>query len=218
MNTHSIAWKKYQELAQTRPETFRQVKHLMIETDEQKVIQYEKEHSVTIGVLYESAYHILVVDLVYDSSGRYFTYERLLPAIESGACVMLPIYQGRIILMKQYRHALREFQYAIPRGFAEPHLSAEQNCQKEMHEELGASLRSILPLGVVAADSGIQGSKANVYACYLSAFEPQLYHEGIQETIALTPNQLEEWIQSGRITDAYTLSAYMLYRAHSKTN
>lgn len=216
MKSHSCAWERYLCLAEKFPNKFIQYEDLFIELDEQKVIQYEEKYQVTIGVIYESPYNTLVVDLVHNQDGHYFTYERLLPTVEKGACVMLPIYNGRIIIMKQYRHTLRDYQYAIPRGFAEQGLTAEQNCQKEMMEELGGSIHSLLPLGVVVADSGISGNSVQVFACHLDSYHPQIHHEGIEEILELSQEEFQEWIRTGRITDSYTLSAYTLYLSYLK--
>ena len=72
-----------------------------------------------IGVVYESDYNILVVDLVYQIPGNYFTYERIIPKNHSGGVVILAFHNQNIIFLKQFRHATRDFEYSLIRGFSE---------------------------------------------------------------------------------------------------
>lgn len=59
----------------------------------------------------------MVVDICIGKNG-YYTYERIIPKIQGIAVAVLAEWSGRFFLLKQYRHALRDWQYAIPRGFA----------------------------------------------------------------------------------------------------
>lgn len=117
-----------------------------------------------IGVIYESSYNMLLVDLVYEREGQYFAYERIVPTAIDSAVVVLPIYMENIIIMKKYRHAIRECQYAIPRGFAEDNITVEDNVKKELWEEIGAKTGKITYLGEIVADSGLSGGHVEAYA------------------------------------------------------
>ena len=50
-------------------------------------------------------------------------------------CVCVPVFEGRFVLLRQYRHAIREFQYGFPRGFGEAGVSVEENVREEIQEE-----------------------------------------------------------------------------------
>lgn len=164
-----------------------------------------------MGVLYSSPYHYLLVDLIQQKDGTYYTYERVLPAIEAGAVVVLTNYDEKLVLLKQFRHAIRESQFCFPRGFGEPGLSAEKNIKKELQEELGASIRQYAYLGDVAVDSGLVGNLVSVFVCEIETFEKRCFHEGIEDIIMLTVDEMKNWIAEGKITDGFTLSAYSLY-------
>ena len=73
----------------------------------------------------------VVVDVVRAKNGSLFAYERLMNRVMRGAVVIVPYYNGKYILLRQYRHALREYQYGFPRGFGEEGMSAKENAGKE---------------------------------------------------------------------------------------
>lgn len=202
-------WIKYKKIMTEHPQHFLHSNELKIITDEKIVTDFENNTGKIIGVNYESEYHIMVVDLVYDGE-KYFPYERLLPAVDTGAVVIVPIYNGNFVLLEQFRHALRDYQYAFPRGFASKGLSAEENCRKELKEELGGEIKEIVPLGTVVSDSGLSGDKVNVYLCHIDSYEEHHGHEGICQTIELTASQFQDYVAEGKINDGYTLSAYAM--------
>ena len=69
--------KRYQELLKERPELFSQSDELKIITDEEVINGFEKDNNIQLGVLYESKFNMLIVDLVEDGKGVRFPYERL---------------------------------------------------------------------------------------------------------------------------------------------
>ncbi len=210
-------WLRYQKLMQERPECFSNNGQLNILTDESVIEAFEHQNDKTIGVVYESPFNLMVVDLVESPDGKRFAYERLLPTISTGAVVCVTVCDGKFVLLNQYRHALRRKQYAFPRGFAEPGVSPDNNVLKELKEELGAKVKSLKHIGIVIADSGIYGSEISVYFCEVENVELKYHYEGIESFHMMTENELMEWICNGKIDDGITLSAFSLYKAQSTT-
>ena len=66
-------WEKYIKLMKERPELFCSSKMIEIVTDEKVVRDYEQETGKKIGVLYDSPYNILVVDLICSEKGTNYT-------------------------------------------------------------------------------------------------------------------------------------------------
>lgn len=205
-------WTRYLRLMEERPEEFISGPVLPIETDPQEIARFTARTGRTIGVVYESPYRLMVVDLVRGPEGL-FAYERLLPAVRDAAVVAVPVWEGKFVLLKQFRHALRGVQAAFPRGFGEKGLSAEENTRKEVWEELHAQVLEQRPLGRITADSGLAGGEAHVILCRITRPEPPLQYEGIQGMICLSRDELEREISCGHINDGFTLSAYALYLA-----
>ena len=128
------SWQEYVALMTERPELFREEGWLTIEKDPEVIRRYEQKSGKRIGVVYKSEYHMMVVDLIKGENGTHFCYERLLPMVEKGAIVSVPVFDGKFVLLRQYRHAIREFQYGFPRGFGEAGVSVEENVRKEIRK------------------------------------------------------------------------------------
>lgn len=203
-------WSRYLRLMEERPRFFASSSLLPIETDPKKIADFTARTGQTIGVVYESRYQIMVVDLVRGAEGL-FAYERVLPAAQGDAVVAVPIWDGEFVLLEQFRHTLRRCQIAFPRGFGESELSAEENVRKEIQEELQSEVLAQHPLGRIAPDSGLTAGEACAILCSITEPKPIPHYEAIQRVICLTPMELERQIASGQISDGFTLSAYTLY-------
>lgn len=206
----SREWSDYKQLMEERSELFSQSHELSIVTDIERICEFEAESGRTIGVIYKSPYSMLVVDCVHSKNGKLFCYERIVPASTGIAVVGIPVYEGKFVLLKQFRHSMRDFQYAFPRGYGEEGFSADENVKKELSEELGAEVLNCTYIGNVISDSGRSGEKVSIFLCDIT--EPKLLqgYEGIDSLVMLSPEQLRQWISDGRINDGYTLSAYAL--------
>jgi ADP-ribose pyrophosphatase len=215
MSNLGTPWVQYQSLMRDRPEAFSDTGSLHIVTDPEIVRTFQQKSGRTIGVVYSSPYHLMVVDLVYIQQGEYFAYERILPTDPKGAVVVIPQYRGDFLLLKQYRHALRDYQYAFPRGFGEKGIAAEDNVRKEMEEELSAQVTDVAFLGICVADSGLCGDKVSIFSCVVDHFSVNQGHEGISDITVLSDDEMKQWIKSGKLNDGFTLSAYSLLNAYN---
>ena len=167
-----------------------------------------------IGVVYESDYNILVVDLVYQIPGNYFTYERIIPKNHSGGVVILAFHNQNIIFLKQFRHATRDFEYSLIRGFSEKDKSDLEVVTQELKEEIGATIIGFPKLlGKVTIDSGLCGKKVAIYACHIDSYNPTTSdYEGIVSVYEKSPIEFEKMISNNTITDNFTIEAYCLWK------
>lgn len=207
------AWEEYIALMQSRPELFQQSKELEILLDPRIVRSWEAEHDQTIGVVYKSKFNMLIVDLVSTGAGEPFAYERLVQSSVGKGVVSIPVYKGRFILLRQYRHAMRCHQYSFPRGYGEDGLAGLENTKKELVEELHADLGRVEYVGTVVANSGVSGDRVEVFLCEVTAYDTAVGHEEITNSIELAPDELRQWIADQRIDDGFTLSAWALLSA-----
>ena len=212
------AIERYERLICERPEEFRQSDKGLIHivTDMDVLQKWQEENpDRPIGVVYESRFHLMVVDLVDGGGGKYYTYERILEQ-NAGAAVVLPITpKGEIVLIKQFRHAMREEQWGLPRGFGHKGQSAKSNARLEAGEEIGADDAEPTLLGTVVANSGLSGVRVSVYLFRVNDWRASYGHEGITEAGAFTPEELAQAIRDGVINDGFTLSALSLYQAEN---
>ncbi len=211
------SWEKYLAVVEsdspTGPPDSEGPAALRIVTDRAAVLRYEASaEGRPIGIAYSSPYNQLLVDLVEDGQGRRFAYERVVPAAKN-AVVIVPRFEGDFVLLRQFRHALRDYQLCFPRGYGEPGISARDNAEKELFEEL--KVRPLGPmrhLGSVVADSGLSGGRVEVFACDVPAPNPDVGYEEIDSCIIVSPAGLDELIADGQIDDGFTLSALALLR------
>lgn len=196
-------------LMKEKPEWFiNNDESLIIIKDKQVIEKYMNEHHMKIGVIYQSSYHTFIVDLVKDKSNRYFTYERMMK--EDNGVVVIPRYHNRFVLLKQYRHALRDYQIAFPRGFGEKNLSAKENAIKELKEELNANVNEIEELGSFVVDSGMCGNSVKVFLAHIDNYQLKKDYEEIQEVVLLTNLEMRHYIQIGKIDDCMTIASFQL--------
>lgn len=224
MNQNDInekAWESYCALMQERPELFSQNNSCEIITDHKTVKMFERRTGRTIGVVYQSDFNTLAVDLVRihkdsvttDSLENCIAYERIIPT-ETGGVISVPLYQGKFVLLKQYRHAIRRIQYSFPRGYGEKGIPAEQNLNEELNEEIGAEkITNVCHLGEIAPDSGLTAGINDVFLCEVDQIHEKNGYEGINGLVLLKPEELDDWIAAGKINDGFTLGAYQLYQA-----
>lgn len=67
-------------------------------------------------------------------------------------------------MLKQYRHAIRDYQICFLRGFGEKDVTASENVVKELSEEIGATgVSHIRKLGELIPDSGISSNIVSVF-------------------------------------------------------
>lgn len=180
-------------------------------TDTQKKLsRMEEIFGYQFGNVYQSRFNTVMVDPIQSDSIEkpYFPYERVMPSSEKDGVVMVPKCGKKYILIRQYRHAIRNEQYSFPRGYAEDGDSPEQNALRELKEELGVTqISDVHFLNRVAPDSGLTSCRAYVYCVEFDKYNVNLGHEGILDIVELTESEVNEWIQSGKIDDGFTLSA-----------
>lgn len=199
---------EYFKLMEERPHLFTDSPVYPIIKDKNRLEQYIQETKTPLGVVYKSDYNLLLVDLIENEDGSCFTYERIVPASNKKGTVIVPLYQGKYILLKQYRHPLRKTQICFPRGYGSPNLESEQNAKQELLEEIGASVKAIKCLGTLCADSGLIANYVDIYLCEIESFDKTIHTEGIQEIFLCTHEELKSMIQNNEIDDGFTLCAF----------
>lgn len=206
-------WRGYCKLMEERPKSFRGGGYPKIVTDVSVVDRFVRENHVKIGLIYQSPYNTFLVDLVEEKDGFLHTYDRLLGTVGEGAVVTVPIFEHQFVLIRQFRHSVQDFVWAFPRGFGEKDISPEENVAKELSEEIGArQVSKVQKIGTIAPDTGILGVYVDAYVCEVSNVELRKDHEGIEEVMLVSEEQLQMMIQEQKLVDGYTLAGYAMYQ------
>ena len=74
---------KYLELSRTCTELFAQSEELPLVLDPKELYAFAQKSGRRIGIVYESHYHLMVVDVMRAKNGSLFAYERLMNRVTS---------------------------------------------------------------------------------------------------------------------------------------
>ncbi|WP_155370541.1 NUDIX hydrolase [Catellatospora vulcania] len=126
---------------------------------------------------------------------------------------MLPVLpDGRILLVRHFRHATRRWHWETPRGFAEPGADGAATAAREIEEEVGVPADEVIFLGALDVDTGAEVGGDEIYLARLARVPEEhpagAAEEGIDEFRAVTADEFTQMIRDGRLGDAFTLAAY----------
>ncbi len=218
----SLSLKKYREEKKKNASLFSDIDDYPIYDIDQKgalkqLTMIHESSGIDFGVVYSSNYNTMMVDPIIRQN-KIFPYERIHVTNNRSGVVIIPIINDRLVLLKQSRHATRSEEYSFPRGFTENYGSYSDNAERELVEEIGATLyKKPVPLGSVLPDSGLTANRAIVFYAEISSYTySQKNNEGIKQILTLSKGEFEEQIAKGTISDGFTLSAYALLCAKNK--
>ncbi|MBU2664230.1 NUDIX hydrolase [Actinoplanes bogorensis] len=170
-----------------------------------------------MGVVYEDRFFIALRDTVRFRDGAVRPYFRLIGAVDSpGAAVLPMLSDGRLVLVRRFRHEARDWRWEVPRGFPEPGETGPVTAARELGEELGVNDPHLERLGVYGEDE-----------IYLARFDADrlperltdgAVEEGVDEVRVVTADELAGLIVEGRITDEFLLAAYAMLQARRSRN
>ena len=129
-----------------------------------------------------------------------------------GAAAMVPMLnQSEVVLIKQYRHAIREFIWEIPAGTIDPEESAIHCAKRELIEEIGYSANDWHQLGTITPLPGYSDERIHIFL----ASELQPANQNLDDDELLNVHSMElskalEMIFSGEIQDGKTISGLFL--------
>lgn len=166
-----------------------------------------------VGIAYEDQYLTLLRDAVRFPDGSPGTYIRTVaPPGGASGVIVLPVYEGNVLLLRHFRHGTRSWLLEFPRGFGEPEVSSGENARRELGEEIAGVVKRLVPLGPVHIDGG-SGQVDELFYAELDGYGAHDQMEGIAEVMAVPMAELDRMIADAEITDGYTLAAYARAKA-----
>ena len=129
-----------------------------------------------------------------------------------GAAAMVPLLDdGRVVLIKQYRHAVGEFVWEIPAGTLEPEEAPMACARRELVEETGYEAANLEKLTEILPAPGYTDEHIHIFlATGLQAVDQRLEDD---EVLELQPTVLETalaMVAKGEIRDAKTIAGLFL--------
>lgn len=152
-------------------------------------------------------------DILETNDGREAIYDTV---VHIGAVSMVPVdADGKILLVRQYRHSTGKQLLELPAGTLEPGEAAEVTAQRELREEIGMGAGSLTLLAEFYLAPGYSTERMWIYLA--QELQPDALPPDQDEDLEVVRLSLEEClaaIGSGEIEDAKTmLGLYMAQRA-----
>jgi ADP-ribose pyrophosphatase len=131
------------------------------------------------------------------------------------ATVVAPrLVDGRFVLIRQERPAVRLLTWEFPAGQVDPGgESVQETARRELGEEAGlVCLGELMALGHFYSSVGFTTEVCELFLatdCESAAHSfDKDHHEAISEVMPVEPGELKRMIADGEISDANTLAAY----------
>ena len=127
------------------------------------------------------------------------------------AVVILPVPEpGHIILIRQYRHAVRQWLWETPAGSVDPGESAEAAATRECHEEIGQVPETVVRLGSLYPTPGYCDEEMiffRVSGLTVSTEPAAVDEDESIEARTFTLREARDMVKRGEIVDMKTVVA-----------
>ena len=124
---------------------------------------------------------------------------------------IIPLTRNKeVILIRQYRHGIREITLEIPGGIIENGDSPEDSARRELLEETGYRDYEMIPLGSVHTNPAFLNNRCYTFlALGVTRVGPQDQDENEDIEVVVSPlGKIPELIRNGEITHSLILAAF----------
>lgn len=164
----------------------------------------QEEKLLSTKRIYSGKVLKLDLDTVALPNGRTIELEILR---HPGASAVVPLKEdGKVVLIRQLRHAASGFIYEIPAGKLDPHEDPKDCAARELEEEVGYRAGSLELLTSILTAPGFTDEVIHIYqGTKLETGKQQLDQDEILEIVEWTLEEAIAKIQDGTIRDAKTI-------------
>jgi ADP-ribose pyrophosphatase len=129
-----------------------------------------------------------------------------------GASAIIPMSgNDNVILIKQYRHALRDFIWEIPAGTLDPDETPLECAKRELIEETGFSANTWQKLGEITPVPGYSNERIHMFlAADLVPAEQDLDKDEMLDVHEVSLGKAVEMIHEGAIQDSKTIAGLFM--------
>ena len=133
--------------------------------------------------------------------------------VHPGSSVVLPVFpDGRILLIRQYRHAAGEYLWELVAGHKEPDETFAEGAERELEEESGYTAKRVRKLLEIFPSPGLLGERMEIYLA--TGLTKGTARPEDDEKITVRIMKLREalnWIRTGKIRDAKSVAGILFY-------
>ena len=132
-----------------------------------------------------------------------------------GSVVVLPVFpDGRILMIRQYRHSVRQYLWELVAGSKDPGESFATGARRELLEETGYTARRMRKLLDLFPTPGFVSENMVIFLAEglkVGKAQPEADEKIVTRIFSL--REIESWIRAGKIRDAKSVAG-ILYYAH----
>ena len=135
--------------------------------------------------------------------------------IHNGGAVVVPVKKdGKILLVKQFRHPFQKYLFELPAGKLDKNEDPYICATRELKEETGYSSELLTKLGSIYTSPGFCTEELYIYLAEGLVEGEHQREEGElgMEIHEFTIEELDEMISSGQIKDAKTICGINYYK------
>lgn len=168
-----------------------------------------------VGMAFRDQYILILRDAVRYVDGTLGTYIRMVSSFPGGVgVVILPVWQGKVLLINHFRHATRRWHLEIPRGFG-PGPDPQRDAEREPQEEVGAEGVTLTGLGNTYPDTGTTDSQVALFYAEVDSYGKPELNEGITDIRPTPLAEFELMIANANLEDGCLLAAYAQAKARN---
>jgi ADP-ribose pyrophosphatase len=215
---------RYHALRLARPDYFHDPADspIMILNDDRDIVSAQTEEAarrrpndqlapdLRVGVLAADPYlGMLTRDAVRFADQSLGVYNR---HIGEPGCVIMPRIGDRIVLIRIFRHATRDWAWEFPGGRISPDEDPEITALHELEEEIGAIRPSLQALGTIYPYPAFSSARIHLYTATIEGFGTPQAAEGILTIDTVSAARLLEMVDIGEIQDASAIACALKAR------
>lgn len=218
-----MSLKKYLDFIKEKPDLFEnhsnggikiihdpeEISRIQDDVYEHRLNQGMDVSDTRVGLLARDPYMTVVRDAVRFSDGSPGLYNRIL---ETSPVAILPVFKGQPVLIKVFRHGLRDWSLEFPRGAADPGETLEEAARRELYEEIGGQTVHIKSLGTFTPGGSSLSIKAELFFAEVDALGPSDPLESIISVKPYSVSEVENFIAKNEIIDGFTMALFLRAR------
>ena len=166
-----------------------------------------KETTLKSDVVFKGKILKVKVDRVRLSNGKESTRE----VVEHpGAVVVIPIVEGKVIMVEQYRYPIGRILLELPAGKLDPGETPEECARRELEEETGYKAKKMTYLGKIYTSPGFSSEIIHIFLA--EDMEKGENRTNEDELLNIVEKNFEDVVKeclSGKIEDAKTIVAIL---------
>lgn len=145
------------------------------------------------------------------TTGKYYYCET-----PGSACVIPINDEGKILCVKQYRYLAERMSVEFPGGGVKENQSIEDAVRAELAEEAGVVSDRLQFISTIYPFPGLVKEAQHIYLATGLQEATEVHQDETEEfeLIYATPEDVEQFIATGEMTDGWALGAWAVARSH----